>query len=78
MSIKEKQKPEKVFCLFHQKVDCLCIKPVTDNKNLVYRLESQIRLNNLLKDYGTDEEVKKNQRQQTIDFQNRLDNPPNI
>jgi hypothetical protein len=75
MAFKEKEKPAKVFCLFHQKVDCLCIKPVTDNKNLIYRLESQIRLNNILKDYGTDEEVKKNQRQQTIDFQNRLDNP---
>ncbi len=75
---KEKEKPAKVFCLFHQKVDCLCIKPVIDNKNLIYRLESQIRLNNILKDYGTDEEVKKNQRQQTIDFQSRLDNPPSI
>ena len=44
-----------VFCLFHQKTDCLCIVPVTDQKTLKERLEHTIRLNVLHNKYETDE-----------------------
>lgn len=46
-----------VFCLFHERIDCDCIAPVTTRKFLVYRIESQIRLNDILSRHAPPDEV---------------------
>lgn len=72
MALGEKEQIEKIFCLFHQKNDCDCINPVTDEKTLVSRLEHHIRLNDILiKNTSSAEELSKLQNKNE-DYRRRL------
>lgn len=46
-----KPKVEKIYCLFHKKVDCNCIVPVQDLATLKLRIEHQKRLDELKNKY---------------------------
>ena len=72
MAFNEKEKPEKVFCLFHQKTDCSCIVTVVDSRTLKMRLEHHIRLNNIRNRHETDETEKRQRDEQTILYESRL------
>ena len=39
MAFNEKEQPAKIFCLFHQKINCSCIAPVTATETLKMRLK---------------------------------------
>lgn len=73
MSVNEKDS-EKIFCLFHQKIDCLCIVPVTNNKKLEDRLNHSISLNNILNRTETDLALKEMRSSQNDQFASRLEN----
>jgi len=48
----------KVFCLFHQKTDCNCINPVTNDHVLKMRLENAIKINDLNNKFESNEDLK--------------------
>lgn len=73
MTPSAKEAPAKIFCQFHQKTDCVCIAPVTDNKALAYRLEHQIRLNRLLLVAETEEVKIKTLTEQSENCKARLE-----
>ena len=52
--MKHTEKVEPVFCLFHQKKDCICIAPVTDNKTLKMRFFHAIKNNELNNKFESD------------------------
>jgi hypothetical protein len=45
--VRQPKTSKKVSCLFHSQSECICIRPVTTNVDLISRLEHQIRLNEL-------------------------------
>ena len=68
----DKEKPEKIFCLFHQKTECSCIEPVVDTETLKMRLAHHIRLNNQLNRNSVDEAEKAKRDEQTILYESVL------
>ena len=78
MASNDKEQTEKVFCLFHQKISCQCISPVTKDKDLIYRLEDNIKLNIILNKYETDEEIITLRVEEIAAFQNRLGQLQNL
>lgn len=73
MASHDKEQPPKIFCLFHQKIDCTCIAVVTTEKALIERLEHHIRLNNILIKHRSDPEQREEIAKATEGFQKRLD-----
>lgn len=72
MASNEKEKPAKIFCLFHQKVDCSCIAPVTDDKILKMRLQHHLRLNAHLSWFKSTDEDRAKRDEQTMLLESRL------
>jgi hypothetical protein len=68
------EQPEIIFCLFHQQIDCPCLKPVIDQKNLRIRLEESISLNNLLNKHSRIKTAIAERLEQNEAFQKRLNN----
>ena len=64
--------PEKIYCLFHLKTDCLCIYPVVKTDKLIERLKNQIRVNEINNRHEPDEELKEKRRQENIVAEKRL------
>jgi hypothetical protein len=44
--------PQDIYCLFHKKTQCECLKPVVDQEMLQYRLESAARLEAINQKYA--------------------------
>jgi len=40
----KKPAPEKVFCLYHQTVDCICLKVVTTREGVKRRINNQLAI----------------------------------
>jgi hypothetical protein len=72
MAYHEKEQPAKIYCLFHQKIDCSCIAPVTDDKTLKMRLAHRIRLNSQLNWFKCTDEERQKRDEQTILLESRL------
>jgi hypothetical protein len=67
------EQPEKIFCLFHQKMDCICINPVIDQKNLKLRLEAGISINDRLNKHALDETEKARREAESETFRGRIE-----
>jgi hypothetical protein len=63
----------KIFCLFHKKIDCLCINPVTNDKALKYRLKSSVGNHQLNNRYESDPAEKAKREAEIKDWQARLE-----
>lgn len=72
MTSNDKEQPSKIHCLFHQKIDCSCINPVTNDKILIERLEHHLKLNQILNRYEADEAKKDERNRQSILYEDRL------
>jgi hypothetical protein len=73
MTFGEKEQPEKIFCLFHEKTDCDCLAPVINEKTLIMRLDHHIRLNNILLENMRDQEEISKMQDKSAVYQKRLD-----
>jgi len=70
--ITEKKPLKKIFCRFHQQIDCTCVYPIVNTQVLIERLKYHIRLNKNLNRYERDEKSKEKRNQETISLENRL------
>lgn len=69
----DKEPPEKIFCLFHRKTDCICIAPVIENETLQARLGHAIRLNEINNKFEPDMELKARREKEIVEFRTRME-----
>jgi len=48
----------KIFCIFHQRTECICIAPVTNDGVLKIRLANAIKINELNNKFESNEDLK--------------------
>ena len=63
----------KVFCLFHQKVECICIAPVTNDGVLKMRLANAIKINELNNKFESNEDLKSAREKENDGWRARFD-----
>ena len=74
--MKHTEKVEPVFCLFHQKKDCICIAPVIDNKTLKMRFFHAIKFNEINNKFESNPQIKAQRESENEGWQSRLDQLP--